>query len=143
MLILAMCPENGENRYAIFARPTADPAVVQKTVSILGGSVHNGLSDKADLTITYSTKASPSVSVISTPAVNSGNKAVGPFEGVITSFNLVYPAKGKGLVSWTAPVEGVSMSKGMSVVVIGTYDAPSLAITLEIGGPQIVKLIKK
>ena len=98
------------------------------------------MSDKSNFTINYY-KEIPATTLVSSP-VNCGNGAAESFQDEITGFNLNYPARRKPEVGWV-PVEGVTIKLGMSLVVIGTYDAPSLAITLEIGGPQIVKLIIK
>jgi len=110
----------------------------EPTVMIRGGSANNGVSDNSFLDVTYKGTAGQPVT---TPPVATG-KETGPLlTGEIVSFNLSGPESQKPTVSWW-PAENVSMQPGMSLVVWGTYDAPSLVIMLEIGGPQIVRLTK-
>jgi len=74
---------------------------------------------------------------LTTPPVPPG-EATGALSAEILSFQIRSTAN---TVTWL-PVKNVVMEPGMSMVVIGDYSAPSLAIMIPVGPVQIVGLTK-
>jgi len=139
---LSITSSAGEDKRVTFI-PSTDTVSIPSQYKVLmkSGSVWNGVSD-ARLDITYLPEGAAATTTPTTTAQNpnTGNTVGPPFSGSITSFNLQKGDKST-IVKW-APVETVWLKSSMSLVVIGTYAAPSLAIMLEVGGPQTVKLAK-
>jgi hypothetical protein len=142
---LSITSSAGDDKRVTFIPSSGTTVTVPSEYKVLmrGGSVWNGVSD-ARLDITYFPEHATATTTptTTTQALTSGN-IVGPvpFTGTITSFNLQRGLDKLTIVKW-APVETVWVKSNMSLVVIGTYAAPSLAIMLEVGGPQTVKLAK-
>jgi len=141
---LAITSSTGEEKRVTFFPSTGTTwtTPIQYKVLVRGGSVWNGVTD-ARLNITYADTSTTTVTTVTTTQAPTSGNAVGPvpITGLISSFNLQKGGDKSSIVYW-APVETVWVKSNMSLVVIGSYVAPSLAVMLEVGGPQFVKLAK-
>jgi hypothetical protein len=105
-------------------------------ITIIDGSVNNGVSDNSEVSMFYLVSAIPMPPVWSVP-VPPGKEIGGVFAGLIFAFKL--KTDKDPALTWY-PAEAVLMLPSMSVVVIGDYNKPKLAIMEPAGKVQIVDL---